>query len=141
MKDYLIFLCRVWRLSFQGNWRFYAWMTLCSAVSLIGLNAYAKQFADGLSTTGLVDQVAWGAYIANFTFLVGVAAATVMLVIPAYVYRNEKMHEVVLFGQLMSIAVIVMCLLFVTVDLGHPERFLHMIPPFGKLNWPGSMLS
>ena len=64
-----------------------------------------------------------------------------MLVIPAYIYRDEKMHEVVLFGEMMAIAVIVMCLLFVTVDLGHPERFLHMIPPFGKLNWPGSMLS
>jgi hypothetical protein len=51
------------------------------------------------------------------------------------------MHEVVLFGELMSIAVIVMCLLFVTVDLGHPERFHHMIPPFGIFNWPGSILS
>lgn len=141
MKDYLTFLYRVWRLSFQGSWKFYVWMTLCSVVSLIGLNAYAKQFVEGLSTTGLVDQVTWGAYIANFTFLVGVAAAAVMLVIPAYIYRNEKMHEVVLFGELMAIAVIVMCLLFVTVDLGHPERFLHMIPPFGRLNWPGSMLS
>ena len=141
MRDYLTFLYRVWRLSFQGSWKFYVWMTLCSVISLIGLNAYAKQFVAGLSTTGLVDQVTWGAYIANFTFLVGVAAAAVMLVIPAYVYRNEKMHEVVLFGELMAIAVIVMCLLFVTVDLGHPERFLHMIPPFGKLNWPGSMLS
>ncbi len=141
MKDYLVFLYRVWRLSFQGSPRFIAWMTVCSVVSLIGLNAYAKQFVQGLSVTGLVDQVTWGAYIANFTFLVGVAAAAVMLVIPAYVYRNEKMHEVVLFGELMAIAVIVMCLLFVTVDLGHPERFLHMIPPFGRLNWPGSMLS
>lgn len=141
MKDYLTFLYRVWRLSFQGSWKFYVWMTLCSVVSLIGLNAYAKQFVSGLSTTGLVDQVTWGAYIANFTFLVGLAAAAVMLVIPAYIYKNEKMHEVVLFGELMAIAVIVMCLLFVTVDLGHPERFLHMIPPFGKLNWPGSMLS
>ncbi|MAE31828.1 MAG: polysulfide reductase [Verrucomicrobiales bacterium] len=141
MRDYLKFLYRVWRLSFQGSWKFYVWMTLCSVVSLIGLNAYAKQFVDGLSTTGLVDQVAWGAYIANFTFLVGLAAAAVMLVIPAYIYRDEKMHEVVLFGEMMAIAVIVMCLLFVTVDLGHPERFLHMIPPFGKLNWPGSILS
>lgn len=141
MNNYLTFLYRVWRLSFQGSWRFHAWMTACSVVSLIGLHAYARQFVDGLATTGLVDQVTWGAYIANFTFLVGVAAAAVMLVIPAYIYRNEKMHEVVLFGELMAIAAIVMCLLFVTVDLGRPERFLHMIPPFGRLNWPGSMLS
>ena len=34
-----------------------------------------------------------------------------------------------------------MCLLFVTVDLGHPDRFHHMIPPFGIFNFPGSMLS
>jgi molybdopterin-containing oxidoreductase family membrane subunit len=64
-----------------------------------------------------------------------------MLVIPAYVYRKGFMHEVVIFGELMAIAVIVMCLLFVTVDLGHPERFHHMIPPFGIFNWPGSILS
>ena len=74
-------------------------------------------------------------------FPVGVAAAAVMLVIPAYIYKKEYMHEVVLFGELMAIAVIVMCLLFVTVDLGHPERFHHMIPPFGMFNFPGSILS
>jgi Ni/Fe-hydrogenase subunit HybB-like protein len=141
MKDYLTFLWRVFRLSFQGSRRFYAWMTLLSALVLVGLNAYARQFVQGLQTTGLTNQVSWGAYIANFTFLVGVAAAAVMLVIPAYVYRKEHMHEVVLFGELMAIAVIIMCLLFVTVDLGHPDRFHHLIPPFGIINFPGSILS
>lgn len=123
MKDYLTFLIRVWRISFQGSARFYVCMTVLSVLSLIGLNAYAHQYVDGLATTGMTNQVSWGAYIANFTFLVGVAAAAVMLVIPAYIYKKEFMHEVVLFGELMAIAVIVMCLLFVTVDLGHPERF------------------
>lgn len=141
MRDYFTFLFRVWRLSFQGGWKFYAWMTLLSVVSLIGLNAWAHQFVDGLQTSGMTNQVSWGAYIANFTFLVGVAAAAVMLVIPAYVYKKEHMHEVVLFGELLAIAAIVMCLLFVTVDLGHPERFHHMIPPFGTFNFPGSILS
>ncbi len=116
-------------------------MTLLSLLTLVGLHAYARQFVDGLQTTGLTNQVSWGAYIANFTFLVGVAAAAVMLVIPAYIYKKEFMHEVVLFGELMAIAVIIMCLLFVTVDLGHPERFHHMIPPLGIFNWPGSILS
>lgn len=141
MRDYLTFLWRVARLSFHGGWKFYVWMTLLTALVLVGLNAYARQLVDGLSTTGMTNQVSWGAYIANFTFLVGVAAAAVMLVIPAYVYKKEFMHEVVIFGELMAIAVIFMCLLFVTVDLGHPERFHHMIPPFGMFNWPGSILS
>ena len=111
-------------------------MTLLSIVSLLGLNAYAHQFVEGLQTSNMTNQVSWGAYIANFTFLVGVAAAAVMLVIPAYVYKKEYMHGVVLFGELLAIAAIVMCLLFVTVDLGHPERFHHMIPPFGIFNFP-----
>lgn len=128
-------------MSFQGGGGYYLWMGILAVLSLLGLNAYAKQFVAGLESTGLTDQVSWGAYIANFTFLVGVAAAAVMLVIPAYVYKNKAMHEVVLFGELMAIAVIVMCLLFVTVDLGRPDRFLHLIPPFGKMNFPISMLS
>ena len=45
MRDYVTFLFRVWRLSWQGSWKFYAWMTLLSVVSLVGLNAYAHQFA------------------------------------------------------------------------------------------------
>jgi len=141
MRDYLTFLWRVWRLSWEGSWKFYAWMIFLSVLVLVGVNAWARQFVDGLATTGMTDQVSWGAYIANFTFLVGVAAAAVMLVIPAYIYKKEHMHEVVLFGELMAIAAIVMCLLFVTVDLGHPERFHHMIPPFGIFNFPGSILS
>src|SRR5512140_1876086 len=140
MRSYLTFLWRVVRVSFQGSLKFYGWMTLLSILVLVGLHAWARQFVEGLESTGMTNQVSWGAYIANFTFLVGVAAA-VMLVIPAYVYKKEFMHEVVVFGELMAIAVIIMCLLFVTVDLGHPERFHHMIPPFGIFNWPGSILS
>ncbi len=141
MKNYLIFIFRIWRLSFQGSSRYYLWMAALTVLSLIGLRAYMNQFVEGLSTTGMTDQVSWGAYIANFTFLVGMAAAAVMLVIPAYVYKMKAMKDVVLIGELMAVAVIIMCLLFVTVDLGHPERFHHMLPPFGKFNFPMSMLS
>ncbi|MBI4349938.1 MAG: polysulfide reductase NrfD [Elusimicrobia bacterium] len=126
---------------FEGGWRYFAWTLLLALLSLAGLNAYCKQFVHGLVTTGMTDQVSWGLYIANFTFLVGLAAAAVMLVIPVYVYKDETLHDVVIFGELLAVAAIVMCLLFVTVDLGRPERFWHMIPGIGKLNWPGSMLS
>ncbi len=141
MKQYLVFLGNIARISFQGSWRFYAWMGFLTLITLIGLNAYARQFAHGLVTTGMTDQVSWGAYISNFTYLVGIAAAAVMLVIPAYIYRNEPMHKVVLFGEMMAIAVIVMCLLFVMVDLGRADRFHHMIPPFGIFNFPVSILA
>lgn len=34
-----------------------------------------------------------------------------------------------------------MCLAFVTVDLGRPDRFWHLIPGIGQFNFPKSMLS
>lgn len=126
----------------DGDWRYYAWMSALALLTLAGLNAYCAQFVRGLGTTGMTDHVSWGLYIANFTFLVGMAAAAVMMVIPVYVYRDDHMHDVVVFGELLAIASLIMAMLFVTVDLGRPERVWHMFPPkIGKLNWPDSMLS
>jgi Ni/Fe-hydrogenase subunit HybB-like protein len=141
MKDYLAFLRRAFSLSFVGDWRYFAWMSFLTIVALIGLHAWATQLAEGLGTTGMTDQVSWGAYIANFTYFVGIAAAAVMLVIPAYLYDTEPLKKVVIFGELLAISVIIVCLAFVTVDLGRPDRFWHMLPLIGKFNWPVSMLS
>src|SRR6266536_6408475 len=141
IKNYLIFLYRCGPIAFEGDWRYYLWMGSLTAICLLGLNAYAKQLVHGLVVTDMSDQVSWGVYIANFTFLVGVAAAAVMLVIPVYIYKNEELHDLVIFGELLAVAAILMCLAFVTVDLGRPDRFWHLIPGIGKFNFPGSMLS
>lgn len=141
LKDYLVFVGRCVLRTLEGDWRYFLWMTLLIAGTLLGVNAYCRQLVAGLVVTGMSDAVSWGLYIANFTFLVGMAAAAVMLVIPVYVYKDETLHDVVILGELLAVAVIVMCLLFVTVDLGRPDRFWHMIPFVGKFNWPISMLS
>jgi len=140
-RNYLVFLGRCARVAFVGDWRYYAWMGLLTACCLFGLNAYCQQLVHGLASTGMSDEVSWGVYIANFTFLVGVAAAAVMMVIPVYIYGNEEMHDLVIFGELLAVAAICMCLAFVTVDLGRPDRFWHLIPGIGQMNFPASMLS
>ena len=141
VRNYFVFLWRCARLALAGDWRYYAWTGGLAVVCLLGLNAYCRQFAHGLIVTGMSDQVSWGVYIANFTFLVGVAAAAVMMVIPAYIYGNEELHDLVIFGELLAVAAILMCLAFVTVDLGRPDRFWHLIPGIGEFNFPASMLS
>ncbi len=138
MKEYTRFLWRCFRLSFYGDWRYHLWMLVLTVIALVGLNAWCKQLAYGLVTTGMTDQVSWGLYIANFTFLVGMAAAAVMLVIPVYIYRNKELHDLVIFGELLAVAAIIMCLLFVTADLGQPAKFLHL---FIRPNFPDSMLT
>jgi len=138
IHEYPRFLWRCFRLSFVGDWKYYTWMFTLSVIALFGLNAYAKQFVQGLATTGMTDQVSWGLYIANFTYLVGVAAAAVMLVIPVYIYKNKDLHNLVIFGELLAVVAIIMCLLFITADLGRPDRFHHMLLRF---NFPISILT
>jgi molybdopterin-containing oxidoreductase family membrane subunit len=141
LVSYPRFLVRALRLATDGSLGFYAWMTFLTCVALVGANAWAHQVAQGLAVTGMGDHVSWGLYIANFTFLVGVAAAAVMMVIPAYLYHDREMHDAVIVGELLAIAAIVMCLLFVIVDMGRPDRLWHMIPGLGRFNWPMSMLT
>ena len=125
----------------RGNALYWAWVTFLLALIASGGWAYAHQIDAGLAVTSMRDQVSWGFYIGNFTFLVGVAAAAVILVIPAYVYKWGPIREIVIFGELLAVSAIVMCLLFVFVDIGRPDRFWHLLPPFGKLNWPQSLLA
>jgi Ni/Fe-hydrogenase subunit HybB-like protein len=124
----------------RGSLGYFAWLAFLGVVIAVGVLAYANQATHGLITSHMRDQVSWGLYIGNFAFLVGVAAAAVVLVIPAYVYNWGPIREVVLIAELLSVAAIVMCILFVTVDLGRPERIWHLLPGLGLPNFPSSML-
>ncbi len=141
LLSYPGFLAKALWLATEGSLLFYAWMTLLTALMLVGANAWANQAAGGMINTNMTDHVSWGLYIANFTFCVGLAAGGVMMVIPAYLYDDEEMHQVVIIGEAVAIAAIVMCTLSVVVDLGRPDRFWHLIPGIGKFNWPMSMLT
>ena len=129
------------RLVLHGNRAYQLWMLFLGALIVSGAAAYGRQVSEGLVVTAMRDQVSWGYYIGNFTFLVGVAAAAVVLVIPAYVYNWKPIREIVIYGELLAISAILMCLLFVLVDLGRPDRFWHLLPPAGRLNFPQSLLA
>ena len=129
------------RLVLQGNAVYWAWIAVLVVLIGSGVAAYLEQFQTGLMLTSMRDPVSWGFYIGNFTFLVGVAAAAVVLVIPAYVYDWKPIREIVIIGELLAVSAIVMCMLFVMVDIGQPGRFWHLIPPWGHLNLPSSILA
>ena len=124
----------------SGGKAYWGWVIALTIGVVVGVLAYARQYDGGLITTALRDQVSWGFYIGNFTFLVGVAAAAVLLVIPAYVYNWKPIKEVVILGELLAISSIIMAGLFVMVDVGRPENAWHLIPGIGKLNVPSSLL-
>ncbi|MBI2026971.1 MAG: polysulfide reductase NrfD [Deltaproteobacteria bacterium] len=125
----------------KGDSFYYLWVLLLLSLSVGGVIAYSHQLSQGFIVTNMSNHVSWGAYIANFTYLVGIAAAAVLLVLPTYVHGNKDIKEVVLIGELLALCAIIMCLLFILVDLGRPDHFWHIIPFVGKLNFPTSILA
>ncbi len=128
-------------LMLHGSRLYYAWVAFLLLLIGVGGFAYANQLNHGLIVTHMRDQVSWGFYIGNFTFLVGVAAASIMLVIPAYIYDWGPIREVTILGEMLAITALIMCLGFVLVDIGRPDRFWHIMPLVGRLNWPDSLLA
>ncbi|MFN3077045.1 MAG: NrfD/PsrC family molybdoenzyme membrane anchor subunit [Alphaproteobacteria bacterium] len=116
-------------------------VVVLSLLIVVGAVAWWGQLDRGLAVTGLTDQVSWGLYIGNFVYLVGVAAAAVVLVVPAYVFRVKEIEEVVVLGEYMAIAAVMMAMLFILADLGQPARIWHTLPLIGRLNFPASVLA
>jgi molybdopterin-containing oxidoreductase family membrane subunit len=138
LVDFIKTCVSIWR---QGGKYYWAWVIFLLVLIGSGVLAYFNQVQHGLVVTNMRDQISWGFYIGNFTFLVGVAAAAVMLVIPAYIYNWGPIKEVVLLGEMLAVSALVMCMLFVAVDIGRPDRILHLFPFTGLPHFPGSLLT
>ncbi|MFP4306330.1 MAG: sulfate reduction electron transfer complex DsrMKJOP subunit DsrP [Desulfococcaceae bacterium] len=125
-------------LAIKGSKRYYGWMLALAAVAGLGVATWLWQLDFGLGITGMSRDVSWGFYIAQFTFLVGVAAGGVMVVLPYYLHNYKAFGRITILGEFLAISAIVMCLLFITVDLGQPYRMLNVIfyaTPHSMLFW------
>src|SRR4030065_398703 len=102
----------------KGGSRYWVWIFCLLSVIGIGFIAYLYQFKYGLGVTGMSRDVSWGLYIGQFTFLVGVAASGVMVVLPYYLHDYKKFGRLTILGEFLAIAAVIMCMLFIFVDLG-----------------------
>lgn len=125
----------------KGGRLYRGWLALLALLIAFGAWNYSLQLRTGLVVTGMSDQVSWGFYIANFAFLVGIAAAAVLLVIPAFIFHRQDVKAVVLIGDSLAFAAVIGALTFVIVDIGRPDRLWHMLPIIGRFNFPTSMLA
>lgn len=111
----------------RGSRTYWIWVLFLLGVIGIGLIFYIKQFIVGLGITGMSRDVSWGFYISQFTFLVGIAASGVMVVLPYYLHNYKAFGRITILGEFLAIAAVLMCMLFIFVDLGQPLRVLNVI--------------
>ena len=110
-----------------GSRRYWSWIVFLALVIAVGLACYLRQLSYGLGLTGMSRDVSWGIYIAQFTFFVGVAASAVMVVLPYYLHDVKQFGRITVLGELLAVAAVVMCLLFIFVDMGQPARVLNVL--------------
>jgi molybdopterin-containing oxidoreductase family membrane subunit len=111
----------------KGEPRYWGWLIFLLVVIGAGFGAYMAQYTEGLTITGMSRDVTWGFYIAQFTFLVGVAASAVMLVLPYYLHHYKAFGRITILGEFLAVSAVTMCLLFIVVDLGRPMRLLNVL--------------
>jgi len=111
----------------KGSKQYYGWIAALLAVIGVGFACYLWQFQFGLGITGMSRDVSWGFYIAQFTFLVGVAASAVMVVLPYYLHNYKAFGRITILGEFLAVASVTMCILFIFVDLGQPTRVFNVL--------------
>ena len=122
----------------KGNSNYWMWLAFLSTFIAVGGICYLRQFLYGMHLTGMGRDLSWGLYISQFTFLVGVAAGGLMLVLPYYIHNYKAFGRMTILGEFLAISAIVMCLMFIMADIGQPLRGLNMIfhpTPNSMLFW------
>ncbi len=130
--------------AFVGSKKYYALIAFLLAIVGIGTLCYLRQLSYGLGITGMSRDVSWGLYIAQFTFLVGVAASAVMLVLPYYLHNYKVFGRITILGEFLAVAAVTMCVTFIIADLGQPGRAFNVLlhpTPSSILFWDMVVLS
>jgi Ni/Fe-hydrogenase subunit HybB-like protein len=111
----------------KGTPGYWGWLIFLLGLMGIGLGCYLYQYFEGLKITGMSRDVSWGLYIGQLTYFVGVAASGVMVVLPCYLHDYKAFGRITILGEFLAVSAIIMCLLFVFVDLGNPTRIMNVI--------------
>ncbi|HTZ40793.1 MAG TPA: NrfD/PsrC family molybdoenzyme membrane anchor subunit [Syntrophales bacterium] len=110
-----------------GNRQYGLWVAALLALAGLGFFFYLRQLDYGLGLTGMSRDVSWGLYVAQFTFLVGIAASAVMLVLPYYLHDYKAFGKITILGEFLAVAAVIMCVTFIFVDLGQPSRVMNVL--------------
>jgi molybdopterin-containing oxidoreductase family membrane subunit len=111
----------------RGDRKYWTWLAVLAALILLGFCSYLRQYQVGLSITGMSRDITWGFYIAQFTFLVGIAASAVMVVLPYYLHNWKVFGRITALGEFVAISAVILCMLFILVDMGQPARILNVL--------------
>ena len=109
-----------------------SWMifiVVAVATLAFGLYAYWYQASNGLVVTGMrntgtMGGATWGLYIVVVEYFIGVSFAGVVIAAISRVFRISELQPITRIAELLTVGSLMVGLLAVLIDLGHPIRGL-----------------
>ncbi len=140
MQKLKYFVIDFWSYAFRGGPMYYGWLAFLTVFMLVGAYTSYIQLSTGLLLTGATDEIPVEMFLSNFVFTAHVAAAAILVVLPAYMYKHPGMRNLAVLGEIVALGFVSAGIIFVLYHMGRPDRFWHLIPGLGYFNFPNSML-
>lgn len=101
------------------------------AVAILGFGLYAFWYestngmiSTGMRNTGTMGGATWGLYVVMVEYFIGVSFAGVVIAAISRVFKVTELRPVTRIAELLTVGSLMVGLLAVLIDLGHPVRGL-----------------
>jgi molybdopterin-containing oxidoreductase family membrane subunit len=102
-------------------------MVFLTALSLMGIYQYSKQFNQGLGVTGLTNKIFWGMYVTNFVFFIGISHAGTLISAILRVTGAEWRTPVTRLAEEITVIALIFGTVSVLVDMGRFDRVFNIV--------------
>jgi Ni/Fe-hydrogenase subunit HybB-like protein len=101
----------------------YGYWIILSSLMIVGLGVLGYRYTAGLLVTNLGSVISWGLWISLYILFIGLSAGSFLLSTLIYVFNVKQFERIGRLALYSAALCLIMGLLFVFADLGHPERF------------------
>ena len=119
----------------EGGAGFRVAFTLLTLILLAGWVLFSRQILYGLGVTGLNQPVAWGFYIVNFVFFIGISHAGTLISAILRLSNAEWRRPITRMAEVITVIVLAIGGFHPLLDMGRPERLLNIFTA-GRLQSP-----
>ncbi len=104
---------------------------------LVGAACWIYQIVVGIGAGGQNNPVAWGTYLINFVFWVGIAHSGTLISAILHLFRAGWRNPIARAAETMTVFAVCIAGLFPFIHLGRVWQVMYMIPyPNQRLLWP-----
>lgn len=114
---------------------FYVLVAALLAILGWGVHAYLQQLREGLVVTGMRDYIAWGLYITNFVFFIGISHAGTLISAILRVTGADWRRPITRMAEAITVLALLVGAPMVIIDMGRPDRIAHIVL-YGRIQSP-----